>query len=477
MPAPARRCLALFVSCSAVALIAAPAASAAGCDRVASPAGSDTAAGSAAAPFRSAQKLVDSLTAGQTGCLRAGTYTQNVKVSRGGSASAPVVLRSWPTEKATLVGRLWIAKGANYVTVEHLYLDGRNTNNQSSPTVNAAHTTFRHNDVTNQHTTICFSLGASSVGNDPIWGRATDTLIERNRIHDCGRLPATNQHHGIYVEASDRVVIRDNWIYDNADRGIQLFPDAQSTSITNNVIDSNGQGINIGGDGGFASKNNMIENNLITNSTIRGNVETWWSTGNPVGSALVKRSCVKGGVRDSSNGGIDMSGGGLTLQENLASDPMYVSRAGRNYNLSLASPCRTRYTDAAVDPGPVLTSVVPEPPPPPPPPPPPAAAAAAPARRAPAAPGRHDVAGDDDHERARKRQEHQRLLLILGQRDRSDVRVPPRRRRLERVRQPSRLERPRCWLARIRGSCTRPCGQPRRNSRSPLVDGRCDQGP
>ena len=68
-------------------------------------------------------------------------------------------------------------------------------------------------------------------------------MIERNRIHNCGQLPPTNHHHGIYVEASDGARITDNWIYDNADRGIQLFPDAQGTYVARNVIDGNGQGV------------------------------------------------------------------------------------------------------------------------------------------------------------------------------------------------------------------------------------------
>ena len=53
--------------------------------------------------------------------------------------------------------------------------------------------------------------------------------IERNRIHDCGVLPAENHHHGIYIEASDDARVIDNWIYDNADRGVQMFPDSQGS--------------------------------------------------------------------------------------------------------------------------------------------------------------------------------------------------------------------------------------------------------
>ena len=62
------------------------------CDRVASKSGSDSATGTASNPYRTPQKLVDSLSAGQTGCLRQGVYaeTSRLGISKGGTAGAPV---------------------------------------------------------------------------------------------------------------------------------------------------------------------------------------------------------------------------------------------------------------------------------------------------------------------------------------------------------------------------------------------------
>ena len=206
------------------------------CSKVAAVTGSDSAAGTEAAPFRSAQKLADSLTIGEVGCLRSGTFdTQNqVKVTRPG-----ITLTSFPGERATVKGRLWV--DAHDVTVADLNIDGRNQTGLPSPSVTGSGNTFRGLDVTNHHTGICFSLG------HPDWARAVDTVIEDSRIHDCGHLPATNYDHGIYVSAADGTIIRDNWIYDNADRGIQLYTDADDSRITRNVIDGNGAGIIFGG--------------------------------------------------------------------------------------------------------------------------------------------------------------------------------------------------------------------------------------
>ncbi|MFN8113683.1 MAG: right-handed parallel beta-helix repeat-containing protein [Solirubrobacterales bacterium] len=256
------------------------------CDLVASPTGSDSAAGTAAEPLRSAQRLVDSLQPGQTGCLRAGTYDTDAEIK----LSVPgITLTAYPGEQATLRGRLWVADGSTGSTVSGLNLDGRNDRDLPSPTINGDDVVLSGNDITNHHTSICLSIGSLDT-----YGRAQNTLVEDNRIHDCGVLPATNYDHGIYVAAADDTVIRGNWIYDNADRGVQLYPDAQRTLVTGNVIDGNGSGVIFSGGEGTASSDNVVEHNVITNSRVRDNVESYWGNG-PVGNGnVVRENCIGG---------------------------------------------------------------------------------------------------------------------------------------------------------------------------------------
>ena len=225
----------------------------ASCDRVAEPDGE-------------AELFVASLARGETGCFGEGIHTAGGVIE----LSAPgVTLTSSPGERATLAGRLVITREADRATVENLALDGA-PGDGPSPTVNASDVVSRGNDVTNRNTRICFVLG------DDVYGEADDTLIEDNRIHDCGRLPATNHDHAIYVAHASGTVIRDNLIYRNADRGVQLYPDADDSLVTGNVIDGNGEGLIISGNDDKASDNNVVESNLITNSTIRYNVESHW---------------------------------------------------------------------------------------------------------------------------------------------------------------------------------------------------------
>jgi parallel beta-helix repeat protein len=279
----------------------------------------------------SVSRLARALRPGQTGCLRRGTYYEDVRIRQGGRRGRPITLRSYPGETALVVGRFAVYRRARAVHISRLYLDGVNPDRLPSPSVAGADVTFSRVDVTNRHTGICFSLGA------PGFGIAERTVIRQSRIHDCGRLPATNHDHGIYLAESRDARILSNWIYRNADRGIQLFPDAQRTVIRGNVIDGNGQGIAFGGGPLAASDDTLVEGNLITNSTIRDNVESHYGSSAPVGQRnLVRRNCIAGGVRGAP---VDVVGLGFALVENLFSLPRYLDSTGGDYRLRPSDPC------------------------------------------------------------------------------------------------------------------------------------------
>jgi nitrous oxidase accessory protein NosD len=260
-----------------------------------------------------------------------------VNIGSGGTAQAPITIASQPGERARIVGRLVVTEAANFVNVVGLDLDGTNDQRLPSPTVNGDDVTFTGNDITNNHTSICFVLGSDT------YGRARRTLIQSNRIHDCGELPATNHHHGIYVEASDDAKIVDNWIHDNADRGVQLFPDAQRTYVARNVIDSNGQGVIFSRE----SAGNVVEHNIISNSMLRWNVERYQLTGP---GNVARRNCVWATGDYSENGGIQPAAEFATFK-NVIGEPRFVDPAVKDYRLPLGSQCFGAYISALVIPG------------------------------------------------------------------------------------------------------------------------------
>jgi parallel beta-helix repeat protein len=307
------------------------------CHRVASPRGSDRSAGTRRSPVRTPRGLLRRLARGQTGCLRAGGYRQASVTLR----TPGITLRSYPGERARWRGRIVIrAPGA---TIAGLDLDARGGPRcrgedciLPSPTINAPRVTLRGNDITSPRG-ICVHPTAHR-------GMVPDRfVIERNRIHDCGRRPATNRDHGIYVAHGRGGVIRDNVIHGNADRGIQLFPRARGTRIERNTIDGNGQGLIYS----ERSADNIARRNIVSHSRIRWNVEA---------SALQGRgnrfedNCVEATNPDAfyrSEGGINLPPH-VTRSGNVVAEPGYADRPGGDFRLRPGSACAGRGAPPAV---------------------------------------------------------------------------------------------------------------------------------
>jgi hypothetical protein len=331
----------VLTSMAYVAFAPASASAAPGCALVAAPWGSDQGTGSVESPLRTVQALVGSLSAGQTGCLRGGTYEGDVTIAHGGQPGEALTLESYPGETATIVGRIWITQQASNVILEDLDLNGTNAESLPSPTINGDDVTFARDEVTNDNTAICFDIG-SNAG----WGVAQDTIITLDRIHNCGVEPPTNHEHGIYVEDAIDTMIEWNLIYANADRGIQLYPDAQDTTIDHNVIDDNGEGIIFSGDFGLASDGSNVYDNLLTDSTQRFDAESWYPQGNPLGTGNVLHdNCLWGGRE----GPVNTSAGGFEAVDNIVADPRYVDAADHNYHLLASSPCLALTGDIAAE--------------------------------------------------------------------------------------------------------------------------------
>jgi hypothetical protein len=332
----------LLACVAAICVAAIPSAAtgqaATSCSLVASPSGSDSAPGTLAAPFETVQRLVDSLRPGQTGCLETGTYDEDVTFRDPGTT-----LTTYPGQTASIVGRMYVAVGANDTTVTRLDLNGENPGQELSPVIDANHVTFSYDDVTNDHTGTCFGIGSAT------WGWSTGTVITHDRIHACGQeFPGDNLQHGLYIGGATDTTIEWNLIYDNAARGIQLYPEALDTTIAHNIIDDNGEGILIAGTNGVASSYTNVYDNIISDATQRHDVESYWPAGNPVGVGnSVHDNCLWGGRE----GTIGISMGGASATDNLDANPQFRDAKAGDYELSPSSPCLAIVGDvqAAVD--------------------------------------------------------------------------------------------------------------------------------
>jgi parallel beta-helix repeat protein len=310
--------------------LAAPAPADVPCDKVASTGGSDANPGSVASPVRTPQRLIDLLSPGQTGCFRAGTYSQD---SIGFRSTSGITITSYPGERATVQGRIYIL--ADRIRIAGLNLDGRNANGLPSPTINGDDAVIQDNDITNGHTKGSCVHPTSYNGLSP-----EGVVIRGNRIHDCGRLPATNFDHGIYFNATAGV-IESNVIYDNADAGIVLYPGAKGVVVRGNTIDGNGEGIQFAGGSVDHSDLSLVTQNIVSNSALRWNVEAYWEDEAGVVN-LAAVNCLWASNPDSyynARGGVSEDQG-FTPLANRNVDPGYRDRAAKDFRLRSDSPCR-----------------------------------------------------------------------------------------------------------------------------------------
>jgi nitrous oxidase accessory protein NosD len=314
------------------------------CTRWAAP-GATGGDGSRDAPFGDVDRLADALEPGDTGCLSAGVHVGDVTLGRGGRAGARVELRPAPGARATVRGRLLVTRSAPFVTVRGLRLEGVEQGALCgpepcpSPTVNADDVAFVDNDVTNDHTAICFVLG-DRLGR---FGRADRVELRGNRIHDCGTLPRTNLEHGIYAQATTGARIVGNLIDGNADRGLQLYSDVQGALVAGNVLTGNGTGIIFSGLGGSTSNGTVVEHNVIADSRARWNVESFYAPGTTVARGnVVRENCLA--ARDPSGpygrDGGDQGGAGYHAQGNRVVDDPGIVPGARRPALKPGSPCR-----------------------------------------------------------------------------------------------------------------------------------------
>jgi len=319
------------------------------CSKYASPAGSSAGPGTEGAPYQTPQQLIDALSSGQTGCLFGGRYVQSVKITKNG-----ITLTSKPGQRATWQGRVILA--GNGIVLQDLNLDGRNFDNPGtstpcsydpapcpfpSPDVEGNSDVLIGNDITSDGNAtaidthnICVIVN-NALGNTPV-----GTIIASNTIHDCGYRSANQESsgghlHGIYVVNATGTTIANNLIVNNADRGIQLWPNAQSTMIDHNTIDRNGSGIDYGSAGSTASSYNTATFNLVTNSQVRWNVYSDWE-GSVGTDNVFAANCRNGGNPNPSynvNGGTDPSMTGVIDLLNTNQDPQYVDAANGDYRV------------------------------------------------------------------------------------------------------------------------------------------------
>ncbi len=351
--------------------------------------GSDSNAGDEAHPYATLGKLVASLGAGQTGCIFSG-QTIDVKTpqylehdSRGTEAAPITITSTDPSEPATVTSSLALGEGADWIDFTHLRFwwampppytcwnaegnptgkacngEPQNPEDNVQIALSASHTAWLYDDIQNFDTDICMNI-VSDAG-----GTAHETLIEHDRIHNCG-LPFKGEKpvdeepawhdHGIY-DYGVGTKIFNNYIYSNSRNGILFYGGGSGGIAEHNIIDENGNGITFGDTGDSTARWNIITNSSLDdtgNCAPRGCFDFGVAVNRATGDRF-EHNCLDNNL----SGEIEFArvepatllgvivGGNL-----LGTDPLYENAGGHDYTLSPGSPCLGYGPDTAQPTGP-----------------------------------------------------------------------------------------------------------------------------
>ncbi|HEX8525314.1 MAG TPA: fibronectin type III domain-containing protein [Tepidisphaeraceae bacterium] len=241
-----------------------------------STAGSDTASGSASAPWKTLQKAVDSVRAGDTVNVAAGDYAGFAKYGLKGTASAHIVFKaeqgvnivSKSQETAVDCGIELSgydqASGSAYVD-----LYGFNVNNASGNISGAVSSGIR---IRNSSNIGIYNCTASNNGWVGIYCAYVNNItldgvqsFNNNLFVDA----ATQRNHGIYIaNSSSNVTIRNAVVHDNNGNGIHANGDG---GVNSGFLYENNTVYNNGTLGGSAMNCDGLQNSTIRNNLLYGN--------------------------------------------------------------------------------------------------------------------------------------------------------------------------------------------------------------
>jgi hypothetical protein len=305
------------------------------------PTGSDSAAGTQAAPFKTLARAAQAATrAGTTVWVAPGTYTGGVKTTASGTASARIYWVSTTKWGAKVIpgstANIWDNRG-NYVSIIGFDFDG-----SSKPTVThgvytgGSYTMIQDNHVHNiANGATCNSAGGSAIGTDSYYYGVWNDVVS-NTVNDIG--PAGCKYiQGIYVSTSGSV--KNNLVYRVGEAAIHLWHDANHVTITNNTVTTSHYGLIVGG-GDFYHTSagddyTVVNNNIFVDNGYGISEQGTTGVHNSYSNNLMYGNTSNISLRN-----------GLTAKNTVSSSPLFVSYSKTmttpNYLISLSSPAVAR---------------------------------------------------------------------------------------------------------------------------------------
>ena len=309
-----------------------------------SPTGSDTAAGTKAAPFKTLARAAKAATKpGTTVFVAPGTYAGGFKTTASGTASSRIYWVSTTKWGAKIVPpanstnkTAWDNRG-NYVSIIGFDVDGSKIGSGTKWVLGiytgGSYNVIEGNRVHHMATTIpCNSAGGSAIGVDSYYKGVKGDVIG-NVVHDIGPAGCTYVQ-GIYHSTSG--TIKNNVVYRVGSAAIHLWHDATDLQIVNNTVSSSVFGIIVGGGDFYFTKagaNNVhVHNNIVYDNKYGISEQGTTGKGNTYKNNLVtKNTTYNFQLRN-----------GLTHTGTISSEPLFAgysrTAATPNYKLTTSSP-------------------------------------------------------------------------------------------------------------------------------------------
>ncbi len=303
------------------------------CSLWAAPSGADTNPGTQAAPFLTLTRLAATLAPGQTGCLPSGaSFAAREVITAVGTRAGRITITTAPGgARAILSDGIETTQATRFLTLANLVVgavdNSANRNVPGTVILRGYSTALTGSDV---GPGTLKEAGRSCV----VLDHAGSALIDGNVLHECNGASPGLYGAGVLASISVGARVLDNVIYGNVGGdAIAFSPNAQLSRARQNLIVDNLGGIYFGGDAKVASRDTLVEQNVITRSS-RFDVHSAYGSNSPVGTGnLVRRNCIW------SPGAVAAAGPGFVMGANRKVDPRVV-RGRAAYRLAVSSPCR-----------------------------------------------------------------------------------------------------------------------------------------
>ena len=314
--------------------------------------GSDSGNGSAGRPWATIQHAADQVHPGDTVTVFDGVYPETIAITRGGTATLPVIFKSknkWgakiaPTSTVANSGYTLYFDHVSYVTVKDFEIAATPMSDSAVKFfVGAPHNSLVGNNIHD----VGVSQKSCTSGAGVLIADSLET-VSANWIWNIGPPRSSsfrcNQQHGIYITAGAGGVIEDNLIFETW-QGWSFHlagADISNWAITNNTVFNGGDTHHSSGGGfildclGGTCDHNNVSNNIFAN--IQNFPFYEWDDPGVIGT----HNTYRGNVVYNCPSGHWRTG---NLSEAVTADPQFVSYTGDengDYRLRGGSPAAGR---------------------------------------------------------------------------------------------------------------------------------------